>query len=631
MKKRARILVIAVGLSVVFVAAGVVVLPALVALNQVKGEIAKTLTQATGRTVTIRRLSLSLFPWLGIRLTGATLGNAPGFGPAPLARVSDAVIEVRVLPLFSRHIVLRRVVLDGLDVNLEEDRAGATNWATLTHGAKAAPRSPAASRAEEREAPAFRLLRAAGLVVSHARIRYRNARTGARDTLSDLALRLGTVVPGRPVAVRLHATLKTAGRPPIPFRLTAKAAYRAPVFTFSPLRLTIAGLTAHGRLQVVRAPAGLTADGHLTIPPFAPRPLLAALGIPYTPRDPTALKQASGALAFRWSPAVLRLAPLSLTLDGTTMTGTITRTAQPLLYQADLAVTRLRPMRYWPAAAPPPPAAHPAPAAAQPGPAPAPPPFLHTPLVAAITCGRLRIHGLVATNLRARIRSSGGRIVLAPLAMDLYQGRFTGAIQAALAGSPQTWQVHGRLSHVQVSQVARALHLFPEFSGSLDAHIRLRGAGTTLATAERTATGRLSAAIPNGVLRGLDLDAIAEDPKAAAGAHKAAADQGTAFSGLHASATVDRGVVHTSALVLHTARAAIHGHGDLTLATKTVDYLLNVALPSGLVIPVRVQGPAGHIRFSVSLNQLLQDSSPNGLHSALKTLGGALRHAFGLH
>ncbi len=628
MKKRTRLIAIAAVLLIVALAAGVALLPGLLALDQVKTSIARTLSQATGRPVTIHKLSVTFFPWLGVRVDGATLGNAPGFGARPLASVDDADLEVRVLPLFRRQIVLRRVILTGLRLNLDENKAGTTNWATLVHRHTAKSRSPAATHAEEREAPAFVLLRAAGLTLKDAHIRYRNARTGTADTLSGLTLHLGAIVPGRPVAIGLHGLLKAASHPALPFRLSAEADYRSSILTLSPMRLSVATLKAHGLVRIHRAKTAMSASGHLTIPPFAPRPLLAVLGLHYRPRSATVLQQASVLFSFHWSPAVLRLAPLRVTLDKTTVTGSIMRTAQPLSYQAHLAIDSLRPMPYLPApsiAATPRPAAKVAPAPATTA------SLLKAPLTATLTCGRLRVHGLLVTKLYAVLRSARGRVTLKPMTMDLYQGHFAGAVGATLRPAPGTWRVHGRLSHVEVSQVLKALHLFPEFRGALNARARLRGSGMTLATAEQTVSGRLTAAIPNGMLRGIDLDFIARDPKAVAGVHKAQATKGTAFSRLHASATVSHGVVHMNALTLHTTRAVIHGRGDITLATKTVNSLLEVALPSGFVIPVRVAGQPGHIRFNVSLNRLFSDSSHNGLGPTLKTLGGALKHALGFH
>lgn len=626
MKKRTRILAITAGLVVVLFAAGVALLPALVTLNGVKGQIAETLSQSTGRPVAIRKLSLSVFPWFGIRLNGATLGNAPGFGATPLARVADARIEVRVIPLLSHHIVLRRVILTGLRLNLQENKAGVTNWATLTHGAKPSPH-PRAARAGAREAPAFVLVRAAGLTMRHAFIRYRNARTGGHDTLSDLTLRLGVIAPGRPVAFVAAARLKTASHPALPFRLAAQATYSASGLTLTSLTLRVASLVAHGRLQVLRTAKGPSADGRLVIPPFAPRPLITALGLHYVPRDAHVLKQASADVVFHWNPSRLTLAPLRLTLDKTTITGHVTRSARPLLYRARLAIDHLRPMPYLPA-----PATHPvaAPAHAPVVPA-ASSAVTSMPLVARVTCGRLRIHGLVATDLRAHIRAVAGHITIKPLTMVLYQGSLAGTIEALLTSHPRTWRVRAQIHNVQTGAVLRALALYPEFSGALDAGLHLHGAGTKLATIERSVSGRLTAAIPHGALRGIDLDLIAKDPKAAVGAHSTRLRDATTFSGLHASATVAHGVVHMNALALHTTRATIHGHGRVTLATKTVDYLLDVALPSGFIVPVRVQGPVGHITFNVSLNRLLGNSSHNHLGPALKTLGGALQRAFGIH
>lgn len=625
MKKRTRVIIIAAGLFAALLGAGIALLPALVALNQVKAEIAERLSQATGRSVTIKRMSLALYPWLGIRLDGATLGNAPGFGRKPFAQVDDVLLEVRVLPLFARHIVLRRIVLTGLRLNLEKARSGLSNWASLTHHAGKPPRRPVPAP-HPHEPPALALVRAAGIAVTGATVRYRNLQTGSDYEVSRFSIRSGVVRPGAPVALRLSGRLHLGVRPPIPFRVRVRAVYRAPTLTLAPLHVDVAGLVVTGHLTATHAADGFHATGALTIPPFAPRPVLAALHVAYVPRDPKVLTRVAGAFSFALTPRSLQLAPLHLTVDGTAVSGHIARTAHPLLYKAHLVIGALRPLPYLPAPS--------ASSAAVPAPIPASGATsgaAQLPLQANLLIQSLRVHGLTATQVHARIQASGGTVDAQPLTLGLYGGTFVGGLRARLGGHQRPWRLHAQLQNVDITALLRALHLFPEFAGRLDADTHLTGRGLTLAEAERTASGQIYAAIPQGSLRGLDLDFIARDPRAAVGNHKAKKVAGTTFSHLHASATVAQGIVHLHALSLRTSRAVIRGQGDVTLVTRAVNLLLNVALPSGLVVPVRVHGSPGHMSFGVSLNRLLGGSSPRALGSAVKSLGNRLEHLFGGH
>lgn len=634
MKKPTRTLIIAISLAALLGVALVAALPGIVALNKVKNEIAETLSGATGRPVTIGRLGLSLYPWLGIRLDGAQIANAPTFGKTPFAQVDDAVVEVRVLPLFAGHIVLRRVVVTGLKLNLRVNKAGHTNWASLIRTTATKPVSPKAARAEAHEAPAFALLRAAGLTVTNAFVSYRNARTHARDALSHFNVRIGTVRPGRPVAIHLAGALQAAGHGPFPFRFSAHVIRQRKGVLLSPLRLSIATLKALGTVQATETRTGLRAHGQLHIPAFAPRPLFAALGLSYRPSDPKALRSASGNLDFALSPRQLSLAPLMIRFDRTIVTGRLLRLAHPLLYRLHLAINSLALAPYLPPKPSAPPAVAPRPLPVQSHPhggAAPPPPLLSLPVIGTVTIGRLVAHGLTLSHVSVGLRGRAGRLRLQPLTMDLYGGTFTGGLTLKTLVHPLSWRLAARLRQVHIGALLRALHMFPEFSGLLSGHTALRGSGTTLLQIERSVSGRLTATMPAGTLRGVDLDFIAKEAKVLVGPHRLKKVAGTAFTRLRAHATIAHSLVTLQTLTLHTSRAVVRGQGTMTLLpTKTVNTLLRVTLPSGLTVPVRVRGPVGHVRFVVSLNQLLNGSG-KGLGSALKSLGGRLKGLLGIH
>ncbi|HUW98195.1 MAG TPA: AsmA family protein [Acidiferrobacter sp.] len=625
MKKLTRTLVVVASLSILLVIAGVAVLPGIVALNRVKADIAATLSHATGRSITIRKLTLTLYPWLGIHLRGATIGNAPGFGQAPLAHVKDAVIEVRFLPLFRRRIVLRRIVLTGLALHLRVNKAGRENWAGLAGQRPAAAPDHAAARPAAK-APAFTLLRVAGITIKNASIDYRDARTATDAALTHLTVRSGAIRPHQPIVVTVAGRLRAGGRVPIAFHIKTRVRRTDNGAALDPFRLSIATLHAVGVIHVERGPNAFVVRGHLRVPSFAPRPLLAALGLHYRPRDSRALHAAAGDITFRLTPQRLQLAPLRLKIDDTTITGSILRTGHPPLFQINLALGDLVPADYFPAPAPAPTQAPPAVVGR--GSAPAP---FHLSLRGTITIASLTVHGLMLTHVAATLDSRDGRVRLRPLTANLYGGTLTGALTADTGSSPLVWRSQARLHQVRAGALLRALGLFPELSGRLDATAALHGSGVALPAVERSLTGRLSGSLRHGVLRGLDLDAIARNPTAAMGSRRANRVQGTAFSDLHASATIDHGAMAMQRLTVHAARLVASGHGTVILPTRTIDYLINVTLPSGLIIPVRAQGPVGHVQVSVSLNRLLKNSGHNGLRPALKHLRGHLEQLLGIH
>ncbi|MHB1566139.1 MAG: AsmA family protein [Acidiferrobacter sp.] len=623
MTKLSRIAAVAAAL-LVLVVIGIVALPGLLALNNVKNEVAQTLGRATGRAVTIGQLHLALFPWLGIRIDGATIGNAPGFGRRPLAHVDEALIEVRLLPLFARTIVLRRVVLTGLTLRLEKNAQGRSNWSTLTTIVH--PRHPV-SAAEAHEAPAFALLRAAGITLRDARVRYRDARTHARYTVSDLSLTAGTIVPGRPVRFAVRGVAKVGGHS-LPFAAHGSVADNGGTTVFSPLTMQLANVRAHGEVHATTTTSGLHVTGALTVPVVTPRPLLAALGVVVNPRDPRALTHVSGHFAFQYALSRLRLRPLVVTLDHTTARGRIDADLRTQRDRVDLIINHLDVDHYLPAAMAP---AAPSPAVSSPPPPTAPPPpTTALRLHGHLQVGTLVVHGLTLTAVNAGMGVAAGTLRLAPVSAHLYGGTATAALTAQTAVPSPIVRVQGQLTGVHVGALLGALHLFREFSGILTAQAHLHGRGTTMAALEKTLSGTARMDIRHGTLWGLNLDIIGKDPRAATGTHRAQRRAGTAFGSLRASAVIVHGVVQTHNLVIHTARAVIHGAGTVSLAKKSLNYLLTVALPSGIAVPVRVQGPFGHIHFNVALGHLFV--LPNmGAKSGAQALGDRLKQLLGLH
>jgi uncharacterized protein involved in outer membrane biogenesis len=115
-----------------------VVVAPIVAINVIdqsviKGEIGARVEAATGRTLTIEGdIVPTTYPWLGAEVADVTLGNATGFTAPHFARIKRASVQVKLIPLLSGDIEMGTVALDGVDVNLERNAKGVTNWDDLT-------------------------------------------------------------------------------------------------------------------------------------------------------------------------------------------------------------------------------------------------------------------------------------------------------------------------------------------------------------------------------------------------------------------------------------------------------------------------------------------------------------------
>ena len=132
MKKFFKIAGIIIGIIILLVIAAAVIVPRVVDPNDYKDRIIALVEKETGRQLKIPgNISLSLFPWLGVKLGTVELSNAQGFKAPLFARLEDLQIRVKLLPLLSRKVEADVVKMRGLTVNLERKKDGKTNWEDL--------------------------------------------------------------------------------------------------------------------------------------------------------------------------------------------------------------------------------------------------------------------------------------------------------------------------------------------------------------------------------------------------------------------------------------------------------------------------------------------------------------------
>jgi len=150
--------------------------------------IAKGVTDATGRTLTIDGpLDLKLLPCCSLTLGPVSLGNPPGFEAPVFASVKGASIGIRIWPLLTqRELRVGKLALDGLDATLIRRKDGTTNWEfESTPGEGGAP-------AESGESGLSRF-EVAGIRVRDARLRWQDATTGDDYLLEDLRLETSAI------------------------------------------------------------------------------------------------------------------------------------------------------------------------------------------------------------------------------------------------------------------------------------------------------------------------------------------------------------------------------------------------------------------------------------------------------
>ena len=114
---------------VVLVAAAVVLVPMFLDVQHYKPRVEELVSELTGRTFNMGDdIDLSVFPWIGIRLSDLRLANPEGFAAKDMVAVDGFELRLKVMPLFSGRVEVDTFVLDSPRIFLERRKDGTANW-----------------------------------------------------------------------------------------------------------------------------------------------------------------------------------------------------------------------------------------------------------------------------------------------------------------------------------------------------------------------------------------------------------------------------------------------------------------------------------------------------------------------
>lgn len=190
--------------------------------NDYKDEIRQLAREKANLELTLNGdIGWSLFPWLGLELTDATLASATT-PDQPFADLRLLGLSVRVLPLLRKEVQMSDIRIDGLNLNLQRDKNGRGNWEDVGHPARpdgAADQPPEAVASEEPAATEDTASSPANgspikldidsLIVNSARVDYHDAQKGQQFSAESIQLTTGAIREGASVPVKLSAFFGT--------------------------------------------------------------------------------------------------------------------------------------------------------------------------------------------------------------------------------------------------------------------------------------------------------------------------------------------------------------------------------------------------------------------------------------
>jgi len=660
--KALRILAVVLGLAVALIAAGVGVLYALFDGESLKGELSRAVLEQKQRKLDIAgKLELSVWPGIGIRLGRLTLSER-GSRDEFLA-LESARVEVAVMPLLSKQVKVQRIEVEGLKATLVKQKDGTLNVADLLgsdagkHDGKEPAKGSGAGTAPLQ-------LDIAGIRVANAQLTWRDEKSGSSTALSNLDFATGRIqADGGNKTLTIDAlSLAAKGKSGADaFELKVEA----PRLALSPeksggeslslaatltgsgrnatLKLLLSGVEGNARgLKVGKLALDLDARSGET----AIKAHLDSAVTANAEAQTVALEKIAGSIDLAHPQMPMKqlklplagnlradLAQQTLALELSTGFDESKIAARlniakfaPLALGFDLDIDRLNVDKYLPPA--------PAKATDKAGKAGESADGGKLDFAAlkgldvhgAIRIGSLQVSKLKLAKLNAKINIAGGRLEVAPLTLNLYEGSASGSLSLDAAGNAVT--LRQNLAGISINPLLQDLAGKDLVAGHDSVVLDVGSRGDSVAAMKQALGGTASVSLKDGAIKGINLAQSLRDLKAKLGAGEDATQQArtgdkTDFSELTASLKIANGVAHNDDLAMKSPFLRLSGAGDIDIGAGRMNYLAKASVVAsstgqggqgldqlkGLTVPVRVTGPFENLAYKIEFGSLVSDAA----------------------
>jgi len=419
------------GVLLVLIIAALLIIPRFVDVQKYKPVIEKKVADATGRPFSLGGdLSLSLFPWAGLAFSDLHLGNPPGFKEKDLLTVKSFEMRVKLLPLLSKEIQVKRFILEEPRIVLERLKDGRSNWEGIGKPSGEAAPTPQKEKEKPSEGKPGTGFPIKSLVVGEFAITdgfllWIDHVKGARKQISNATLRLMDVSLDRPVQISLAAQLDgrplaiegsvgPLGKDPGKGTILLDLGFKA----LEQLDMSVKG-------KIVDPGTRKQFDLALKTSPFSVRKLLAAVGqdLPVVTADPEALNRVALNVKLKGDAESVSISDGTLNLDESTLVFSLTAKdfSRPDV-SFDFNLDQIDLARYLP-----PPSEKKPDEAKQKDRTPAEKKTDYKPLRRLVLDGKIRIGTLMARGAKIqdfymKVSGKNGRFIMDPLSLKLQEG-----------------------------------------------------------------------------------------------------------------------------------------------------------------------------------------------------------------
>ena len=590
-----KLLKITSGLVLLIVGAAIVA-PRVIDPNDYREQIQTVVKEKTGRDLAINGdLSLSLFPWIGIGLNDVSLSNAVGFKAAPFAKIQEANVKVKLLPLLSQHVEVSTVILKGMSLNLEKNQAGKTNWDDMLQSSTE-PDATQGKPTEQSSTLAMGAIAIGGLQIVDANITWDDASQGKHYALAGLDLTTDALSLGSPMGVELALTVDS--RKP-------KATVGLKLNGDLVINSTFDKFDFQGMTLVLDAAGNAVPEGAMTI------------------------EMTSHLIADLSDGGSLTLNPLTVKFDDSTLSGNaaINHFAKPSI-QFDLAVDAINLDRYRPKPTDTESSAQTTSVA---------PPPLAVALIPVQTLRDLNIEGifkaqslilkgLTGEEVSVKLVTKNGVLKSEQGVKKFYNGSYVGETVVDARQNTPKIIVTEQVTNINIEPLLIDLLGESPITGVANITAALTTRGNTVPAFKSALNGTAEFSFNDGAVTGVDIDTLMKQAQAILNGDNIAnafvnGIGKTPFSKASGTAQINDGIINNQDLIVTTPLVNVVGVGTTNLVNEQINYQLTLqrsksstaeALDSkdikNTLVPVKINGTFAEPNVSLDVKAMVMNT-----------------------
>lgn len=209
MRQSLRVGLVIAGIIVCLLLAVAIILPSAIDPNDFKGRISQIFQEKTGRALVFEDdMAVTLVPWIGVETGPVHVADDPAYGEAPFIRAANIEVNVAILPILRGDYHIKRLVLDGLEVNLALAGNGVGNWESLLE--------TLGGGADQDATGGGPAVSVGSIRVTGSAVNYRDLGSGLSYAVRDVDLKTGVFRPGDVTTLSLACGLESKDSPSLP-------------------------------------------------------------------------------------------------------------------------------------------------------------------------------------------------------------------------------------------------------------------------------------------------------------------------------------------------------------------------------------------------------------------------------